>query len=322
MKIKIDDTYHMWYDEFIKGKRGMDMAKKQITPEEYKAKLEKKEIKNKHFSQAFFKSLAIFLSCVIVFSIVSISQTLMLSVGRGTQNTAPVVDKKAEDPTADWGDGVITNDSTGETEDGQKKPYSTVSEVVDLFNTSMNRVKKEAVKVTKNYEKRTVNQLELPSALQSMGDTLINEVMKDDTEPIVYATKQEIRDNFMVPNQDYVSCLKAEDVEKVAFKDNGSEYEIYILVKDEKSPTAGSGVGSTFDVIEANEMAEKAPSFLKEFTTEYYNCVVKVKIDKQSGRVTHANYSTPLYMYATVEMLGVHNVVFGVTFEKDYTIEY
>jgi hypothetical protein len=210
----------------------------------------------------------------------------------------------------------------GVTEDGEKKPYSTVPEVVELFNTSMNRVKKEAVKVTKNYEKRTVNQLELPSALQSMGDILINEVMKDDTEPIIYATKQEIRDNFMVPNQDYVSCLKVEDVEKVAFKDTGSEYEIYILVKDEKGPTAGSGVGSVFDVIETNEMAEKAPSFVKNFTTEYYNCVVKVKIDKQSGRVTHANYSTPLYMDSTVDFMGTHRVIFGVTFEKDYTIEY
>lgn len=301
------------------------MAKKQITPEEYKAKLEKKELKNKNFAQAFFKSLAVFLSCVIVFSLVSISQTLMLSVGTGgttTQSGTEDLKANAEDPTADWGDGVIMGDSDGVTEDGEKKPYSTVPEVVELFNTSMNRVKGEAVKVTKNYEKRTVNQLELPSALQSMGDTLINEVMKDDTEPIIYATKQEIRDNFMVPNQDYVSCLKVEDVEKVAFKDTGSEYEIYILVKDEKGPTAGSGVGSVFDVIETNEMAEKAPSFVKNFTTEYYNCVVKVKIDKQSGRVTHANYSTPLYMDSTVDFMGTHRVIFGVTFEKDYTIEY
>ena len=301
------------------------MAKKQLTPDEYRAKLEKKEAKNKHFAQTLFKSLAVFLACVMAFSLVSISQTLMLSVGNGgaaTQTGTEDIKAGADDPTADWGEDVITNDSTGVTEGGEKKPYSTIPEIVDLFNTSMNRIKGEAVKVTKNYEKRTVNQLELPSALQSMGDTLINEVMKDDTEPIVYATKQEIRDNFMVPDQDYVSCLKPEDVKKAVFKDNGSEYEIYILVNDEKAPSAGSGVGSVFDVIETHEMKEKAPSFVKEFSTEYYNCVVKVKIDKQTGRVTYANYSTPLYMDSTVDFMGTHRVIFGVTFEKDYTIEY
>ncbi len=316
----------------------MGMAKKQVTPEEYKAKLEKKEAKGKQFSKMFFGSLAILLSCVIAFSVVSASQTLMLGLGKTgivqsgnvTQNNNSQDETAKDDPTADWGDDVVTGNPSGEennqegtqAETEEKKPYSTIPEIVELFNTAVNKVKPEAVKVTKNYEKRNVTKLELPSALQSMGDTLINEVMKDDTEPIVYATKEEIRDNYMVPNQDYGSKLKASDVEKAVCKDNGKEYEIYILVKSEKNPTAGKGVGSVFDVIEASEMAEKAPSFLKEMSTEYYNCVVKVTIDKTSGRVTHANYSTPLYMNVVVEMFGTHKAVMGVTFEKDYTIEY
>ena len=317
------------------------MAKKQITPEEYKANLEKKAIKKEQFSKTLLSCLAVLLSCVIVFSMVSISYSLTSGVsstpvvqsGNVVQNDNTVADTPTDDPTADWGNDVVTDipsDDTvteqekEETADKQeeKKPYSTIPEIVELFNTSVNRVKPEAVKVTKNYEKRTVNKLELPSALQSMSDTFINDVMKDDTEPTVYATKEEIRDNYMVPNQDYGSKLKASDVEKAVCKDNGKEYEIYILVKSQKNPTAGSGVGSVFDVIESNELAEKAPAFLKEFTTEYYNCVVKVNIDKQSGRVTHANYSTPLTMNVVVNLLGTHNVVVGVTFEKDYTIEY
>lgn len=316
----------------------MEMAKKQITPEEYKAKLEKKKIKGEHFGKVLLGSLAVFLSCVIVFSMVSISYTLMAEVGKttvvqsgnATENNNSQDEIEKDDPTADWGDDAITNEPTDESgnvqgdgnKDEAKNPYSTIPEIVDLFNTSVNRVKPEAVKVTKNYEKRNVTKLELPSVLQSMGDTLINEVMKDDTEPIVYATKEEIRDNYMVPNQDYGSKLKASDVEKAVCKDNGKEYEIYILVKSEKNPSAGKGVGSVFDVIEASEMAEKAPSFLKEMSTEYYNCVVKVNIDKATGRVTHANYSTPLYMNIVVDMFGTHKALMGVTFEKDYTIEY
>lgn len=316
----------------------MNMEKKQITPEEYKAKLEKKKIKGEHFGKVLLGSLAVFLSCVIVFSMVSISYTLMAGVGKTTvvqsgnvtENNNSQDEIEKDDPTADWGDDAITNEPTDESgnvqgdgnRDEAKNPYSTISEIVELFNTSVNRVKPEAVKVTKNYEKRNVTKLELPSVLQSMGDTLINEVMKDDTEPIVYETKEEIRDNYMVPNQDYGSKLKASDVEKAVCKDNGKEYEIYILAKSEKNPSAGKGVGSVFDVIEANEMAEKAPSFLKEMSTEYYNCVVKVNIDKATGRVTHANYSTPLYMNIVVDMFGTHKALMGVTFEKDYTIEY
>ncbi len=312
----------------------MDMAKNQITVEEYKAKLEKKKIKGEHFGKVLIGSLAVFLSCVIAFSMVSIAYTLMAGAGKTTvvqsgnvtQNNNLQDETVKDDPTADWGDDIVTNTPTDETENGNKEetknPYSTIPEIVELFNTSVNRVKPEAVKVTKNYEKRNVTKLELPSALQSMGDTLINEVMKDDTEPIVYATKEEIRDNYMVPNQDYGSKLKASDVEKAVCKDNGKEYEIYILVKSEKNPTAGSGVGSVFDVIEASEMAEKAPAFLKEMSTEYYNCVVKVNIDKETGRVIHANYSTPLYMNVVVDMFGTHKALMGVTFEKDYTIEY
>lgn len=315
------------------------MAKKQLTVEEYKTKQEIKKVKSEHFSKVLLSSLAVFLSCVIVFSMVSISYTLMsktggtptVQAGNNVQNDNVSGETENDDPTADWGDDAVTDEPSGEADNEQEKeeageetkqPYSTIPEIVELFNTAVNRVKPEAVKVTKNYEKRNVTKLELPSALQSMSDTFINDVMKDDTEPIVYATKEEIRDNYMVPNQDYGSKLKASDVEKAVCKDNGKEYEVYILVKSQKNPTAGSGVGSAFDVIESNELAQKAPAFLKEFTTEYYNCVVKVNIDKASGRVTHANYSTPLVMNVVVNLLGTHNVVVGVTFEKDYTIEY
>lgn len=315
------------------------MAKKQITVEEYKAKQELKKVKGEHFSKVFISSLAVFLSCVIVFGMVSIAYTLMAKVGgapavqsgNNVQNNGVSTEIEKDDPTLDWEDDAVTNEPSDETvgeqgkeESGEesKKPYSTIPEIVELFNTSVNKVKTEAVKVTKNYENRDINKLELPSVLQAVGDALIGDVMKDDTDPVVYATREEIKENFMVPNQDYASRLKASDVEKAVCKDNGKEYEVSILVKKEKSPSAGNGVGAAFDVIEAHEIAEKAPSFIKEFSTEYYNCVVKVNIDKETGRVTHANYSTPLYMNVVAEMFGTHNVVMGVTFEKDYTIEY
>lgn len=199
----------------------------------------------------------------------------------------------------------------------------TIPGIVELFNKSANRIKPEAAKVVKNYEKRMVDEDELvvPKALESTAKSMMGTFMKDDTEPIVYATREEIRTEYIVPNQSYVSKLTAADVEKATCTDKGDEYVIYIKLKSETNPTAGKGVGSVCDVIEAAEVAEKA-SFVEKFTTEYYDCEVKVTVDKATGRVVHANYRTPLVLNIIVNMFGTHDLSVGLTFEKDYTITY
>lgn len=199
----------------------------------------------------------------------------------------------------------------------------TIPEIVDLFNKSANRIKPEATKVVKNYEKRIVNKdkLVVPKSLESTADTMIDTFMKDDTEPIVYASKDEIKSEFLVPGQSYVSKLKASDVESATCTDKGNEYVIYIKLKDEKNPSAGKGVGSVCDVIETAEVSEKA-SFVEKFTTDYYDCDVEMTIDKATGRVTHATYKTPLLLSVTVNLFGTHDAELGLTFIKDYTITY
>lgn len=200
---------------------------------------------------------------------------------------------------------------------------ASAQEIVALFNASANRIKTEASKVVKNYEKRIVNEekLVIPASIESAAKSLITTFMKDDTEPIVYETREDIRNEFLVPDQSYVSKLKPEDVEKATCTDSGKEYVIYFKLKAQQNPTAGVGVGSVCDVIEAAEVAEKV-SFVEKFTTKYYNCEVKATIDKASGRVTHINYTTPLVLEATVNMFGTHEAAVGLTFEKDYTITY
>ena len=199
----------------------------------------------------------------------------------------------------------------------------TTEEIIELFNSSANKIKTNATKVVKNYEKRNLDEeeLDMPKALESMAETMIPVFMKDDTEPVVYATREEITDNYLVPNQSYVSRMKASDVAEATCVDNGKEYIISVRVKNENSPVPGSGVGAVFDVIEASEVAEKA-SFIEKFTTEYYNCTVKARIDKETGNIVWANYTTPLVLNITVNMFGTHDISAGLTFEKDYTITY
>ena len=161
----------------------------------------------------------------------------------------------------------------------------------------------------------------LPDAIEGVAESMLASLMGDDTDPIVWSTREEIRNEFIVPQQDYVSVLKPGDVVSATCKDSGNYYEIHIKLKDIKNPTAGVGVGAVCDVIETSEVAEKA-GFVEEFSTQYYNCEVRVKIDKESGRVVHANYKTPVVLIMRVNLFGTHSGTIGFTFEKDYSIVY
>ena len=322
----------------------MKMAKKQLSPEQYKEKLEKQKIKRESFVKTFISALAVFLSLVIVYSVVTSAYNYAGSVkgnaaavNPGNQQNGGNSDLIISDDSSDYTDDSTSDmgesDSLADTENSdadagaeedknQNSPFASTAEMVDYFNKCANKVKTDATKVVKNFEKRSVQGITVPSALQSTAETMMNKYMADDTDPIVYGTKQEIRDNFIVPNQDYVSRLKATDVVKAECKDNGKEYVIYFKIKDEKNPTAGSGVGSVCDVIETYEIADKAGSLMKEFSVEYYNCEVTATIDKETGRMTHAVYKTPLKMLMVVNMFGTHSVGANITFTKDYSITY
>lgn len=204
----------------------------------------------------------------------------------------------------------------------KSKEYST-AEIVKMFNTSANKIKADASKVVKNFEKRIVNQdkTDIPDAIESVAKDMLVSLMGDDTDPITFTGKEEIRENFIVPQQSYVSKLTTDYVVKASCKDKGDTYEIYLKLKDHKNPTAGVGVGAVCDVIETHEIAQKA-SFIQEFTTTYYSCEIKATMDKETGRITHIVYTTPLVMNMTVSLFGTHSGSIGFTFIKDYTVTY
>lgn len=214
-------------------------------------------------------------------------------------------------------------DETTTQADKEKAP-ETVEEIVAYFNESANRIKTEASRVTKNYEKRIVDEenLVIPKVLESTAKKLLPTVMKDDTDPIIYDSREEIVSEYIVPEQNYVSKLTADAVAEATCSDNGYKYEIRIKLKPEKNPSAGKGVGAVCDVIEAHEVEEKAPSFIEEFSTSYKDCVVVATVDKATGRVVHSSYTTPLILTVRINLFGMHVINIGLTFVKDYTVEY
>lgn len=200
---------------------------------------------------------------------------------------------------------------------------STPAEIVALFNESANKIKTDATKVVKNYEKRKLNEehFVVPESLETTGRNMISSFMKDDNDPITYSTKEDIRNEYIVPGQSYVSRLDPTYVTSATCTDKGSTYEIVIRLKDQRNPTAGVGIGAVCDVIETGEVSDKAP-FVNEFSTSYYSCEIRATIDKATGKMTHANYKTPLVLELNVSLFGTHDIEVGFTFEKDYTITY
>lgn len=306
------------------------MSKKQLTAEQIAAKAEKKALKSKKKFKNLVRLLQLIvigtcIFCIITSVMICSDMSKKENPNTGSANNSVAVNSDVQQNTENTTIAPVTpsdETETTETAETQSDAFKTPEEMVEYFNTSANKIKTEGTEVVKNFEKRIVGELKVPDLLQSLAETLLNENMKDDTDPIVYSTKEDIRENFIVPAQDYVSCLKAEDVETISYEDKGTEYEFYIKLKDEKDPRAGSGVGSVCDVIETHEVAEKAPSILQEFSTNYYDCEITATIDKATGKVTHIVYSTPLTLNVVVSMLGTHTASVGFTFVKDYTIAY
>lgn len=260
---------------------------------------------------------------------VSADESEDVSADESVDTSTDEVPDGTADETVDNSTEESTQADTTDVADGKadttEKPGAptAVADIVALFNESANKIKTDAVKVVKNYEKRTVNEdkLELPSGLENTARDLMTKYMGDDTEPIVYSTKEEIRNEYIVPEQSYVSKLQPSTVVKATCVDKGSTYEIYLKLKDQTNPTAGNGVGAVCDVIEVHEVAEKV-SFVKRFDTLYYNCEVKATIDKATGKMIHTNYKTPVVLDITVNLFGTHDAAVGFTFEKDYSITY
>lgn len=201
----------------------------------------------------------------------------------------------------------------------------TTAEIIALFNESANKVKTDAVKVVKNFENRTHNEdkLVLPSALEGMFNDLMGSAMADDTEPIEYPTKEDIVANYPVPGESWSSQLTEAEVAEASCTDNGTEYEITMKLHPTTNPEPGIGTAKAFDCITASEVSESAPSFVEDFSTEYYDCVVKCRIDKATGRTVWSNYSSPVIIKVIVNMgFTKLDAQVGMTFEKDYTITY
>jgi hypothetical protein len=130
------------------------MAKKNFTPEEVKAKIEKKNAKTDLFFGTFTKALAVFLALVIAYSLVSVAFTLpsmilgggsSTAVQGGGDTTTPggdvstpdddvLIEEPAGDATTPDGGDATTPGGDATTPDGSAPAAATKADVAKLLN--------------------------------------------------------------------------------------------------------------------------------------------------------------------------------------------
>lgn len=292
------------------------------------------------FEESTRKALCVALVIIVAFSagniIGSLTNVSQTPVSPDAQQTeAPATTQQTVQTAATTAPATTAASTTASAEAAATTQSSAPStgapaateEIVNLFNEAINKVKTDATKVTKNYEHRKYDDVNsvVPSALSSLAKTMMDKYMGDDTEPIEYATKEDIIANYQVPGESYCSQLTAADVTSATCTDNGTEYEIVLNIAENVNPVQGSGIGAVCDIISSEQVTsnEMVSSILKEFTITYSGCIVKCKIDKATNRVTWANYLTPLTIDAKASIVvATVDAKVILSFEKDYTIAY
>ena len=232
---------------------------------------------------------------------------------------APITDAPATDaPVADAPAADTTESDTA--------PVTT-AEILELFTKSANKIKADAIKVTRNYEHRQHNeeQTKMPPALQTIGSGLITTFLKDENTPVEYASTQEITEKYPVQGQNYVCRAEEGDIADASCDDDGTYYNITLKFHESVDPNEGEGCFSAFNCLKSEDItsAPGVSAILKSFSLKYYDAVITCKIEKSTGNMVSANYTLPMVLSVNAKVLFSElDAQVGMTFVDDYTIEY
>ncbi|MGN0539618.1 MAG: hypothetical protein ACI4KI_07155 [Candidatus Fimenecus sp.] len=304
---------------------------------DFNEKNEKKnpETKWELFKDTFLKAVAVCLSFAIVYCTVIISYKEAQT--KSDNNVGNSATQSNDKGTADIDSSDDKNIPAGENQENSnseisgQKPQSedTVKKTVELYNTSVNRIKKEATSVTRNYKKleSLPEYLKLPSAIQSIGSAAIEQFVKGTDEPETWTSKEDINAVFPVGGTDYSSHLTADMVEKAVCKDNGDTYQIGIKLYDDKitSPEKGQGYAGVFNTVSASTFENiNIPTVTyQSVNVNGINGYIFCTIDKASGRVTKINFRNADILALDVKVaFSSFQAQFALSVEEDYTIKY
>lgn len=273
------------------------------------------------------------------------SQAANAAVNNTVPNTAAPQTTAAEQPTtalqaaASNTPSENTTSQQNATEQPSPQPQQTtqaqnqggmsVNEIVELYNSSANRVKSEASSITRNYKNlSSVDEyLQLPSAIQGLGKTAMNQFVKGSDTPESWSTKEDIQLVFPVGGTDYTSHLTADMVENATCTDNGNTYQIEIKLYDDKitSPAKGEGYAGVFNTVTASTFEDiNIPTVtFNQVNVNGINGSISCTIDKASKRVTEITFrNTDILALNVKVVISTIDAQIALAVEENYTVAY
>lgn len=231
---------------------------------------------------------------------------------KGTPSQAEKSDSKTSSPS---------DKSNPEKKSAESGKPSTKEEIVEYFNTSINKVKPGAKSITivndESYQAGGID-LDALGAFEGIVDSLINSFMGANKEKkgLTITSAADKQKYFPVENESWASKLTAADVKEAKCAEKDGIYTIGIKVLDDDlsdNPTNGSNHHTrAFSVVKAgdiNQNAGAARSLLSGLKTGYKNGTIICKIDAKTGNVISVSYDYVWVLH--VDSFGGVNAPFG-----------
>lgn len=227
--------------------------------------------------------------------------------------------------------GGNTSGGSSSNKPASSKP-STQAEILNYFNTSVNRVKTSSKGGVKNYEKNSQAGTFSLGGPFKMFSSLINSLVdknmgekKGDTNRKL--TKADMKALFPVEEESWSSKLTTANISSATLAEKNGKYVITIKVKPDALSTnpvhGGGNHGKAFSIVRVSTILENAggAKSLIEGNTKvgYRDGKIVATIDPATGNLKHINYYYVWELNVTKAGTTV-NAPFGI--ESDFTINW
>lgn len=214
-----------------------------------------------------------------------------------------------------------SDNSTPSDKKAENKTPSTKEEIVNYFNTSVNKIKPHAKSITivkdESYQSGSINLASL-GGLESMVNKLINSFMgpnKEKTGLTITSSADKVK-YYPVEKENWASKLTAADLKDASCTEKDGIYTITLhLLDDELSDNPANGTGhhpKAFSVVKAgdiNENAGPAKSLLSGLKTGYKKGEIICTIDAKTGNMLTADYDYTWILH--IDSFGGIDAPFG-----------
>ena len=245
-----------------------------------------------------------------------------------SQTAATTAPSQGTKPSESGQTNTAAENPTKPAAEPQNSSAMSVEEIVELYNTSVNRVKPEATTIVRNYQKleSLPEYLELPSAVQGIGSAAIKQFVKGSDEPQTWTTKEDFELGFPVSGTDYTSHMTPDMVESATCTDTGSSYQLEIKLYDDKltSPEKGAGYAGVFNTVTADSISSVSiPGVtFNSVDVNGINGSISCTIDKATKCVTEITFRNTDILAIDAKVIVSVQAKLALASELNYTISY